>query len=72
MTNQDHVLERFDNIIKSENDDRFYRGLVLANKMKVLLISDPGADKSAAALDISIGKLYFYCNIFLVFFLEWL
>ncbi|XP_014470958.1 PREDICTED: insulin-degrading enzyme isoform X1 [Dinoponera quadriceps] len=57
MAIHDHVLERFDTIIKSENDDRFYRGLVLANKMKVLLISDPGTDKSAAALDVNIGSM---------------
>lgn len=56
MATHDHVLERFDSITKSENDDRFYRGLVLANKMKVLLISDPGTDKSAAALNVNIGK----------------
>ncbi|EZA60071.1 insulin-degrading enzyme isoform X2 [Ooceraea biroi] len=55
--NHEHVVERFNDIIKSQNDDRSYRGLVLANKMKVLLISDPTTDKSAVALDINIGYM---------------
>lgn len=56
MATHDHVLERFEEIMKSENDDRFYRGLVLKNKMKVLLINDPRTDKSAAALNVNIGN----------------
>ncbi|XP_036142058.1 insulin-degrading enzyme [Monomorium pharaonis] len=51
------VEERYNNIIKSKNDDRLYRGLVLTNKMKVLLISDPTTIKSAAAIDISAGSI---------------
>lgn len=51
------VLKRFDNIIKSAEDNRSYRGLELANRLKVLLVSDPTTDKSAAALDINIGIL---------------
>ncbi|CAL1686426.1 unnamed protein product [Lasius platythorax] len=50
------VKERYDYIIKSENDDRSYRGLKLANEMKVLLISDPTIDRGAAALDVHIGS----------------
>lgn len=42
-------------VVKSEQDAREYRYLVLANKMRVLLISDPLAEKAAAALDIFIG-----------------
>ncbi|XP_032664480.1 insulin-degrading enzyme isoform X2 [Odontomachus brunneus] len=57
MVTNDHVLERFEEIIKSKNDDRFYRGLVLKNKMKVLLINDPRTDKSAAALNVNIGSM---------------
>ncbi|KFM82552.1 Insulin-degrading enzyme, partial [Stegodyphus mimosarum] len=49
------VAKVYDNIIKSEEDSRNYRGLELINGMKVLLISDPSTDKSAAALDIRIG-----------------
>ncbi|KAI5707248.1 hypothetical protein M8J75_016018 [Diaphorina citri] len=48
---------RVNNIVKSEFDKREYRGLELQNGMKVLLISDPATDKSAAALDINIGYL---------------
>jgi len=44
-----------DNIIKSPEDKRLYRGLQLKNGMKLLLISDATADKSAAALDVHIG-----------------
>ncbi|XP_043278498.1 insulin-degrading enzyme isoform X2 [Venturia canescens] len=51
---QDGVKKRFENITKSKNDDRNYRGLVLSNNMKVLLISDP-TDKSAASMDVNIG-----------------
>lgn len=40
---------------KSENDKRQYRYLVLSNQLKVLLISDPETEKSAASLDVHIG-----------------
>jgi secreted Zn-dependent insulinase-like peptidase len=45
-----------ENIVKSENDDRAYRYLVLPNHLQVLLISDPTTEKSAASLDIHIGS----------------
>lgn len=48
---------RFNDIIKSQNDKRLYRGLILSNKMRVLLISDSTTDKSAASLDVNIGNL---------------
>lgn len=32
-----------------------YRGLELTNGLKVLLVSDPTTDKSAAALDVNAG-----------------
>merc|ERR1719458_1140407 len=44
-------------VVKSQNDDRSYRGLVLENGMKVMLVSDPTTDMSAAALDVHIGHL---------------
>lgn len=50
-------LSRFDNITKSQQDNRNYRGLQLANGLKVLLISDPTTDKSAAALSVEVGHL---------------
>lgn len=46
-----------DHIVKSPEDKREYRGLELANGIKVLLISDPTTDKSSAALDVHIGSL---------------
>lgn len=42
-------------VIKSENDKRNYRYLVLDNQLRVLLISDPATEKSAAALDVDVG-----------------
>lgn len=51
-----HSYKRWDSIIKSEQDKRSYRGLLLDNGMKILLISDPGTDKSAAAMQVNVGK----------------
>lgn len=42
--------------IKSDNDDNEYRYLVLDNKLRVLLISDPETDKASASLDIFVGS----------------
>ena len=42
--------------IKSENDSRQYQYLELDNQLKVLLISDPTTEKSAAALDVEVGS----------------
>ncbi|KAK0078471.1 hypothetical protein PV325_002451, partial [Microctonus aethiopoides] len=53
--NKNSVKERYDSIRKSPNDEKLYRGLILNNEMKVLLISDPTTDKSAAALTVQIG-----------------
>lgn len=43
-------------IIKSQNDDRTYRYLELPNQLRVLLISDPRTEKSAASLDVNTGS----------------
>ncbi|XP_052757227.1 insulin-degrading enzyme [Galleria mellonella] len=51
------ILKRYDDIVKSQEDKREYRGLVLSNRLKVLLVSDPTTDKSAAALDVNVGYL---------------
>lgn len=40
---------------KSVNDKRDYRYLILDNQLRVLLISDPATEKSAAALNVSVG-----------------
>lgn len=52
------VKEEHNDIPKSFQDDRVYRGLLLHNDMKVLLISDPTTEKGAAAMDVHIGKLF--------------
>ena len=36
---------------KSPNDDREYQYLLLDNKLRIVLISDPEAEKSAASLE---------------------
>mmetsp|Transcript_114709 Transcript_114709/g.159267 ORF Transcript_114709/g.159267 Transcript_114709/m.159267 type:complete len:121 (+) Transcript_114709:53-415(+) len=43
-------------IIKSECDERSYKYIQLANQIECILISDPEADKSAAALDVKVGS----------------
>ncbi|KAH8419636.1 hypothetical protein KR222_011395, partial [Zaprionus bogoriensis] len=48
---------RLNNIEKSEQDTRDYRGLQLENGLKVLLISDPSTDVSAAALSVQVGHM---------------
>jgi insulysin len=45
-----------DTIVKSPNDTREYRAIVLDNGMPVLLVSDPDADKAAASVDINAGS----------------
>ncbi|XP_076245093.1 insulin degrading metalloproteinase isoform X2 [Calliopsis andreniformis] len=52
-----YIEKQYNDIVKSSNDKQFYRGLLLSNKMKVLLISDPETDKSAASLDVNVGFL---------------
>jgi secreted Zn-dependent insulinase-like peptidase len=41
---------------RSPNDQREYKQLVLANKMQVLLISDPGTRKAAASVSVNTGS----------------
>ncbi|XP_044595183.1 insulin-degrading enzyme isoform X2 [Cotesia glomerata] len=55
--NDDNIKKRFEKIKKSPNDSQLYRGLILNNNMKVLLISDPTTDKSAISLDVNVGYL---------------
>ncbi|KXZ48518.1 hypothetical protein GPECTOR_27g689 [Gonium pectorale] len=44
-------------ITKSANDDMEYRHLVLPNGLRVLLVSDPTADKAGAAMDVCVGSM---------------
>ncbi len=43
-------------VSKSDNDNRDYRYLTLSNNLRVLLISDHVAEKSAAALNVHVGS----------------
>ncbi len=43
-------------VLRSPNDERQYRYLQLDNKMKVLLVSDAKAEKSAASLNVYVGS----------------
>ena len=45
-------------IIKSPNDHRKYRYTTLKNGIKLLLISDPKADKAAVAVDVNAGSFH--------------
>lgn len=44
-------------VLVSPNDTRAYKILTLPNKMEVMLVSDPAAKKSAAALSVGVGLL---------------
>ena len=49
------VKMRWENITKSAEDKRLYRGLELNNGLRVILVSDPTTDQSAASLSVNIG-----------------
>ena len=49
------LLQTFDNITKSQKYSRLYRGVLLDNQLKCLLISDPTTDRSAASVDVHVG-----------------
>lgn len=51
------LLKQYDNIVKSGQDGRLYRGLLLDNGLKCLIVSDPSTDRSAASLDVNAGYL---------------
>ncbi|XP_033106697.1 insulin-degrading enzyme-like [Anneissia japonica] len=52
-----NIERKYNDIVKSAEDKRLYRGLLLKNGMKILMISDPTTEKAAAAMDIHIGSL---------------
>ncbi len=56
QTNSDTQVAQ-NSIIKSQNDDRAYRFITLTNGLKVVLVSDSKADKSAASMDVHIGHM---------------
>ncbi|MDK2597334.1 insulinase family protein [Pseudoalteromonas obscura] len=47
-----------DQLVVSPNDDRAYKVLTLENGIDVVLVSDPSAEKSAAALSVGVGLLH--------------
>lgn len=49
-------VSKISTIFKSDNDSRNYRYITLSNGLRVLLISDPLAEKSAAALNVHVGS----------------
>ena len=51
-----HIANKSAAIVKSEADEREYQSLVLSNGLKVLLVSDPTTDMSAASLDVYVGS----------------
>jgi hypothetical protein len=51
------LVSAHDNIIKSSQDSRLYRGLLLDNGLKCLVISDSTTDRSAASLDVHAGYM---------------
>ena len=51
------IVKSFDNIVQSRLDKRKYRGLLLKNGLKCLLISDPLTEESAASLDVNVGSM---------------
>ena len=44
-------------IVKSPNDQRQYQAITLQNQLDVVLVSDPDAEKSSAALSVDVGWL---------------
>jgi DUF438 domain-containing protein len=49
---------RFDNIVKSQQDAKNYRGLILKeNGMRCMLVSDPAVEKSAVCLSVEVGHM---------------
>ena len=42
-------------MVTSPNDDRAYNLITLGNGIEVILVSDPAAEKSAAALSVGLG-----------------
>ena len=56
MSTPNCAIKRVSEIVKSPSDKQQYRGLVLENKMQVLLVSDPEIEKASAALTVGVGS----------------
>ena len=55
-TGQGPAAARGEGIERSPADTRDYRAVLLDNGLQALVVSDPGADKAAAALDVNVGS----------------
>lgn len=51
------LLSSFVEIDKPQQDDRQYQLFTLGNELQVLVVSDPEAEKAAAAMDVHVGHL---------------
>lgn len=52
------IVHHFDGITKSQQDAKNYRGLILPeNGMKVMLVSDPTAERAAVCLAVEVGHM---------------
>lgn len=49
-------MKIFNNIQKSKLDKREYRGLILTNGLRVMLISDESTNRSAVCMDVNVGS----------------
>ncbi|WP_372762807.1 insulinase family protein [Pseudoalteromonas sp.] len=58
LSSSPHTSLLADSLIVSPNDTREYKTLTLANQIEVILVSDPSAEKSAAALSVGVGLLH--------------
>ena len=54
----DPIRKRFGDIIKPSLDKREYRGILLDNELKCILISDPTTDRSVASMDVNVGAMH--------------
>ena len=54
---RERVPEQVSRLLPAEREALAYRTLVLDNQLKVMLVSDPNADRSAAALAVGVGSL---------------
>ena len=57
MSIQTKKIQTFDNISKSLSDKRLYKGIILENQLKCLLISDPTTDRAAASMTVNTGSM---------------
>lgn len=49
------TTRKYIDVIKSENDQRLYRYVILENDLRLLLVSDETTEKSAVSVDIHAG-----------------